>query len=121
MAVPLDATTGAIVAALLAEGRVRRAYLGVAGGSRPLPPRAEAVVGQDRGVEVTSVVAGSPAGRAGVRPEDLIVAVDGRPVRTIADLQRAVRTDDIGRPVEFSVVRGGTVHTLVVEPAELVG
>ena len=64
----------------MSDGRVRRAYLGIAGGPRPLPPRRARSCGRDTGVEVVEVVDGSPADRAGLRPEDLIVAVDGDPV-----------------------------------------
>ena len=68
LAIPINATTRAIMAALMAEGRVRRAYLGIAGGSRPLPPRAARATGQEKGIEVLTVVAGSPAATAGLRP-----------------------------------------------------
>jgi S1-C subfamily serine protease len=119
MAVPLNATTIDIVGALLRDGRVRRAYLGVAAGTRPLPPRAVARVGRDTGLEVTSVVAGSPAAAAGLRPEHVIVAVDGRPVRTIGDLQRLMTSSRIGRRVQLTVLRGSDVVDLAVEPVEL--
>jgi S1-C subfamily serine protease len=66
LAVPVSATTRRIIAALISDGRVRRAYLGIAGGPRPLPPRARAASGVERGVEVIEVVAGSPAERAGI-------------------------------------------------------
>lgn len=68
MAVPVNATTRRIVGALMRDGRVRRAYLGVTGGPRPLPPRAAQATGQRRGVEILSVVDGSPAQAAGLRP-----------------------------------------------------
>ena len=61
LAVPINQTTRGIVAALMGEGRVRRAYLGIAGGSRPLPPRLAARLGRRSGVEVVEVVDGSPA------------------------------------------------------------
>src|SRR6476469_9008585 len=80
LAVPIDDTTRTIVGALMSEGRFRRAYLGIGGGSRPLPPRLARELGQATGVEVVDVAAGSPADAAGLRPEDLIVSVDGRPV-----------------------------------------
>ena len=77
LAVPVNDTTRAIVAALMNDGRFRRAYLGIGGGSRPLPPRLARELGQLRGVEVVDVAADSPAAAAGLRPEDLIVAVAG--------------------------------------------
>jgi S1-C subfamily serine protease len=119
MAVPLNATTQAIVASLMHDGRVRRAFLGVAGGARPLPPRAVARTGRERGVEVTSVVAGSPAARAGLRPEEVIVAVDGVPVADIGDLQRVLTADRIDRRVRFTVVRQGELADVDVVPTEL--
>src|SRR5436309_14834274 len=80
LAVPINATTRTIVGALMSEGRFRRAYIGIAGDSRPLPPRLASALGRKRGVEVVQVVEGSPADRAGLRPEDLIVEVGGSPV-----------------------------------------
>src|SRR5262249_43730611 len=80
LAVPIDETTRRIGGALMREGRFRRAYIGIAGGSRPLPPRLAAALGRQGGIEVVDVVDGSPADRAGLRAEDLIVEVDGRPV-----------------------------------------
>src|SRR5205085_11728650 len=88
LAVPINATTRRIVGALMSEGRFRRAYIGIAGGARPLPPRLAAALGRRSGVEVVQVVEDSPAARAGLRAEDLIVAVDGAPVADVDDLQR---------------------------------
>ena len=88
LAVPINATTRQIVGALMRDGRVRRAWIGIAGGARPLPPRVAATLGRDRAVEVVEVIEGSPAAAAGLRAEDLVVAVDGVPVRGIDDLLR---------------------------------
>jgi len=119
LAVPLNVATGRFIAALVREGRVRRAYLGVAGGTRPLPPRAVASIGQRDGVEVTTVVTGSPAAKAGLRTEDVIVAVGAEPVAGIGDLQRLLTDDWIGRPVPLRVLRGGEVIDVAIVPAEL--
>jgi S1-C subfamily serine protease len=119
LAVPINPTTRGIVSALMADGRVRRAYLGVAGGSRPLPPKAAAATGRDRGIELLTVVADSPAARAGLRPEDLLLGVDGTPVANVGDLQRLMTGDRIGRPVGVDVFRRGRIQTVEVVPVEL--
>ena len=119
LAVPVNATTRGIIAALMGEGRVRRAYVGIAGGPRPLPPRVSTELGRDRAIEVVEVVAGSPADRAGLRAEDLIVSVDGADVNDVGDLQRLMTADRIGREVALGVVRGGTRMTLPITPVEL--
>ena len=80
LAVPLNATTRRIIAALMRDGRFRRAFLGIAGGSRPLPPRVATALDRGAGVEVVQVVDGSPAAKAGLRNEDLIIDIDGAPV-----------------------------------------
>jgi S1-C subfamily serine protease len=103
------------------DGRVRRAWIGIAGGARPLPPRVAAALGRRRGVEVVEVVEGSPAARAGVRPEDLVVAVEEAPVRGVNDLQRLMTADRIGREVTLEVVRDGERRQLRLVPRELAG
>lgn len=119
LAVPINATTRGIVSALMADGRVRRAYLGIAGGSRPLPPKAAAATGRERGIELLTVVADSPAAKAGLRPEDLLLGVDGTAVSTVGDLQRLMTGDRIGRPVGVEVFRRGRLQTVEVVPVEL--
>jgi serine protease Do len=119
LAVPINATTRRIVGALMSEGRFRRAYIGIAGGSRPLPPRLARELGRRTGVEVIEVVEGSPAARAGVRPEDLIVEIDGVAVEGADDLQRLMVGELIGSAVQATIIRGGSVRRLDLVPAEL--
>ena len=119
LAVPINATTRTIVGALMSEGRFRRAYLGVAGGSRPLPPRLARTLGRRTAVEVVEVVEGSPAARGGIRPEDLIVEVDGVPVEGADDLQRLMVGERIERQVRATIVRSGRTLTLELVPVEL--
>ena len=119
LAVPVNDTTRAIVAALMNDGRFRRAYLGIGGGSRPLPPRLARELGQLRGVEVVDVAADSPAAAAGLRPEDLIVAVDGRPVTDVGGLQGLMVGDRIGADVKLDVIREGRLVELRLVPVEL--
>ena len=119
LAVPVNATTRSIVAALMREGRFRRAYIGIAGGSRPLPPRVARSLGREAGVEVVDVVADSPAAAAGLRPEDLILDVDGTPVTGVDDVQRLLAGDLIGSEVTLRVVREGRELDVQLVPAEL--
>jgi len=119
LAVPINAATRRIVGALMTEGRFRRAYLGIAGGPRPLPPRLARKLGRTAGVEIVQVVEDGPAERAGLRPEDLIVELDGSPIEGMDELQRVVVSELIGRSVRAKVIREGREQDLELVPAEL--
>jgi len=119
LAVPVNPTTRRIIAALMHEGRFRRAFFGVAGGSRPLPPRAARALGRTDGVEIVEVVPGSPAARGGLRREDLLVDVDGTSIADAGALQRLMVTEAIGRPLRVRAFRGGDLIELTVVPVEL--
>src|SRR2546429_260919 len=121
LAVPINAATRHIIVALMSEGRFRRAYLGIAGGPRPLPPRLARELRQAAGVEIAQVVEGGPADRAGMLVEDLIVELEGTPIESMDDLQRVVVSEVIGRAVLAKVVRGGRERELELVPAELEG
>jgi S1-C subfamily serine protease len=119
LAVPINATTRKIVGALMSEGRFRRSYLGIAGGSRPLPPRLARELERNECVEVVDVVEGSPAAKAGLRPEDLIVDLNGKAVEGVDDLQRLMAGELIGQKVRLTTVREGAVQHLELVPVEL--
>jgi S1-C subfamily serine protease len=119
LAVPINTATRRIVGSLMSDGRVKRAYLGIAGGPRPLPPRVRGRTGIERGVEVVEVVPGSPAERAGLRAEDLIVELDGAAVTGVGDLQRLMVAELIDVRVPMTVVRDGALVELELVPAEL--
>ena len=119
LAVPINSATRKIVGALMSDGCYRRAWIGIAGGPRPLPPRLAAALGRRGGVEIVEVVADSPASRAGLRAEDLIVAVDGSPVEGVDDLMRVMSGDLIGAPVRLDVIREGAPCSVDVVPVEL--
>jgi S1-C subfamily serine protease len=120
LAVPINSATRQIIAALMRRGRVRRAYIGIAGGPRPLPPQARIRVGRQAGVEVVEVAPGGPAERAGLRPEDLIVELGGRAVERAEDIQRLMNEAAIDQPLPVHLLRGDRWLELEIHPAELV-
>jgi S1-C subfamily serine protease len=122
LAVPINATTRRIVSALMHDGRVRRAYLGIAVAPAPVAPVWRSRLGgRSTGLRVASVVAGGPGDRAGLRTGDLLLTADGHEVATAQDLQRLMFTDAIGRRLSITVMRNGALVDVIAEPAELVG
>jgi S1-C subfamily serine protease len=119
LAVPINAATRRIISELIASGRVRRAYIGVVGGSRPLPPRLAAEAGQANGIEIVEIVEESPAAEAGLRAGDLIVGIDGEALADVGDLQRLMVGERIGRELELRVDRGGRDLRMGIVPREL--
>src|SRR5215831_11650042 len=119
LAVPINEATRQIVGALMTDGRFRRAYLGIAGGTRPLPPRLSRRLGREAGVEIVQVVEDTPASLAGLRPEDLIVELDGTPVTGVLDIQRLMVGERIGARVSVKIIREGRELELTLVPVEL--
>jgi S1-C subfamily serine protease len=119
LAVPINEATRRIVATLMAEGRVRRAWLGVAVGPRPLPPRVAGRLGRNSAIEVIEVVEGSPAALAGLHPEDLLVELDGVELSATDDLQRLMTAERIDAAVKATVVRNGELRAITLTPREL--
>jgi S1-C subfamily serine protease len=113
-------TAAFVTTRLLRDGRVRRAYIGVAGQSVAVPrrlARAHGLVG-GAGVLVTGVEPGSPAARDGVHEGDLIVAFDSRPVGGVDDLHRLLTEAAVGRRTALTVLRSGASLTLEISPGE---
>ena len=119
LAVPINTATRQIIGALMREGRVRRAYIGIAGGPRPLPPHARVKLGRTAGVEIVEVATGSPAERAGLKAEDLIVELAGVDVERVDHVQRAMTEDAIGTLMPIKVLRGDRILELELSPVEL--
>jgi S1-C subfamily serine protease len=119
LAVPINEATQRVIGGLMSDGRVRRAYLGIAGGPRPVPPQARATTGSTTCVEVVEVVEGGPADLAGIRPEDLILSVNGTRIERVEDLQRIMVADLIGTEVSLRLLRAGQLVELELRPAEL--
>ena len=119
LAVPINETTRDIINALTTRGRVRRAWLGVAGSQRPLPPDLAERTGQRTGLLVAQLVSGSPAAASGLHIGDLIVAAAGKPVASATELQRFMVEDAIGQRVEITVMRNGALIDVIAVPREL--
>jgi S1-C subfamily serine protease len=119
LAVPIDSGTRQIIAALMRDGRVRRAYLGIVGGTRRLSTALAERLGRTTGLEVVQLLDGSPAAAAGIRPGDLILSLNGRTIAGVADLQRSLVGDVVGRPIEVVLERGSAIAELAITPSEL--
>jgi S1-C subfamily serine protease len=120
LAVPVNATTRRIISALMQDGRVRRAYLGLISVPAPLPAGLRERFGRPSGLRVAEVVSGGPADRAGLRPGDLLITAGGRPVQKAQDLQRLMFSDAIGHPLAITVMRNGALVDVIAEPSERV-
>ncbi|MGH3150826.1 MAG: S1C family serine protease, partial [Streptosporangiaceae bacterium] len=120
LAVPVNATTRKIISALMQDGRVRRAYLGLAMMPGPVPAAWRERLGRQTGLLVAQVVSGGPADRAGLRAGDLLLTVAGQPVGVSQDLQRQMFSEAIGRPLPITVMRNGALVDVIAEPTELV-
>jgi serine protease Do len=119
LAVPVNATTRRIVATLLADGRVRRAYLGVVGSPAPVPAAVADRYGRRNGLRLAEVIGGSPAAQAGLRAGDLVLDVGRRPVEDAQGIQRQLFGDAIGVPLPVTVLRNGAMVDVVAVPTEL--
>src|SRR5690348_10276630 len=119
LAVPINATTRALITTLMTHGRVRRAWLGLAGAQAPLPPPLVAKLGRRSGLRVAQVIAGSPADQAGLRVGDIVVAVDGEDIVGSTAIQRLMVEHVIGRRLEITVWRNGALVDVIAVPREL--
>jgi S1-C subfamily serine protease len=121
LAVPINDTTRRIIGSLVADGRVRRAYLGLVSTPAPLPARLAERTGRRQGLRVVDVVAGSPADRAGLKAGDLVLEAGRRPVAEAQSLQRLLFADAIGRELPVTVYRMGAMVDVITVPTELTG
>ena len=119
LAIPVNGTSRQIITTLLSDGRVRRAYLGLAGTPAPLPPLLRARTGRSTGLRIVEVVPASPAARAGLRDGDLLVTAHGEPVTSAQALQRLMLEDAIGRPLALTALRGDALVDVIATLVEL--
>ena len=120
LAVPVNATTRRIISALIRDGRVRRAYLGLVCVPAPVPAAMRERFGRSEGLRVAEVVPGGPAARAGLHTGDLLLSAGGNPVASAQDLQRLMFAEAIGRPLAITVMRNGAMVDVIAQPSELV-
>ncbi|HEY3009143.1 MAG TPA: trypsin-like peptidase domain-containing protein [Micromonosporaceae bacterium] len=119
LAVPVNTTTRQIISDLVHDGKVRRAWLGVAGTPVPLPPAVADRLGQRRGLRVAEVVPGSPAGVAGIYLDDIILSAGGQAMQTMQGLQRLMLGPAIGVRLPITVLRRGALVDVVAVPQQL--
>jgi len=119
LAVPIDPATRRIIDALVVDGRVRRAFLGIVGGVRPLGEPMANRLGRRHGLEVVQLLEPSPAAAAGLRVGDVVVGLDGQPIEGVGDLQRRLIGEVIGGRLDLTVDRGGELRSISVRPVEL--
>jgi S1-C subfamily serine protease len=119
LAVPINRTSRRIISALLSDGRVRRAYLGVV--STPIRLGASDVVrtGQREGLRVVEVLSGSPAEQAGLRTGDVLLRAGSRAVSNAESLQKLLFAEAIGVPMNIAVLREGHVTDIAAVPGEM--
>jgi S1-C subfamily serine protease len=113
LAIPA-ATVERVLAPLLAEGRVARGWLGV--GLQPVmvPDSLRATAGRDSGMMVVSLADGGPAAGAGVLPGDILLDLDGTPLRRMRALAAAMGPEQIGKSVSLRLLRAGALQTVAL-------
>ena len=121
LAVPINATTRRIISALMSDGRVRRAYLGLVGSPIALNETLASRLGQRQGLRVADVIAGSPAEKSGLKPGDLVLTVGQRPVSSAESVQKQLFTEAIGVPMPVTVLRNGAMVDVIAVPVEMTG
>lgn len=119
LAVPINSTTRRIISTLLAEGRVRRAYLGLVGAPAPLPDPVAQRTGQRAGLRLVEVVPHGPAARAGLHRGDLVLTVGRQVVANAQDIQRQLFGEAIGTPLPLTVLRNGAMVDVIAVPSDL--
>ena len=119
LAVPINATTRSIITALLRDGRVRRAWLGIAGVEISLAPEVAVRVGSKTGLQVAGVAPESPAAHAGILRGDIVLVVSGTTVTSSTTIQKLMVEGAIDKPIEVTVWRRGALVDVILTPREL--
>jgi S1-C subfamily serine protease len=109
-----------VLSEIIRHGYVRRAYIGVAGQTAPVPRRHAVVAGVDNkmGALLAQVEPDGPAARAGMLPGDVVIKLDGVDINGVDDLIRVLDRDRIGRTLEMDVLRLGRRRAIAIHPIE---
>ena len=118
-AVPSN-TARDVISALIRDGKVRRAALGISAQTTTIPRRVvhDHSLPGNHGVLISEVQAGSAADAAGLQPGDVVIDFGGAPVTSIDELHRELKGDRIGQPIPLRILRQGAPRRVVVVPAE---
>jgi S1-C subfamily serine protease len=108
-----------VISEFIAHGRVRRAHLGIAAQTIPLPRRLIVATGSaPRAVRVGEIEQGSPAERGGLHVGDIVLSIDGAAVDGADDLIRLLGGEKIGRPMVLGVIQGARMREVEITPIE---
>jgi len=119
LAVPVNHATRRVIGALMTDGRVRRAYIGISGAPRPLPPSARASWSPGGCLELAEVLPETPAARAGLRPGDLLVELGGTRITGVSDVLGVLEHEVISSHLTAVALRDGVERHVQVVPVEL--
>ncbi|MGE0542796.1 MAG: S1C family serine protease [Dehalococcoidia bacterium] len=112
------AAADSVVQALLAHGKMKRGFLGLTSQAVPLSAPLQETAGQETGLLVARVAAGTPAEQGGILIGDIIVGLGGHPVRDTDELQRLLSPDRVGQPTPLRIIRGGEIREVSVTVGE---
>src|SRR5437763_2237340 len=109
-----------VLSEIIRHGYVRRAYIGVAGQTAPIPRQHAMVAGIDNkmGALLAQIEPDGPAAKAGLLPGDVVIRLDGVEVNGVDDLIRVLDRDRIGRTLEMDVLRLGRLRSVKIYPIE---
>jgi S1-C subfamily serine protease len=109
-----------VLSEIIRHGYVRRAYIGVAGQTAPIPRRHAVVAGVDNevGALLAQIEADGPAAQAGLLPGDVVIKLDGVEINGVDDLIRVLDRDRIGRTLAMDVLRLGRLRAIDIHPVE---
>ena len=100
---------------IVESGSVRRGHIGVSVQDLSTVSSAKQIALRSEGALIAGVLRGSSAEAAGIRQGDIIIAADGVPVRSAAQLRNKIGLARIGERVQLTLDRNGALHTVLVE------